>query len=108
MTIGPDPTMRIDSMSVRRGTLSPPFVQPALHRSCVELPAFGWGDEPHRKREPVHAFERRNDRPKLLGLAQGLAALLFRPDARFCGEFLLQGERAVEFVLQRRAGLRGE
>src|SRR5947209_625423 len=100
--------MRIESRSVRRGNLPPPFVQTAFHGGGVKLAALRRGDQAHREREPVHTFERRDERAQLLGLAERLASLLLPADRRLGGELLFQREGGVELLLQRRARLLGE
>src|ERR1041384_3842464 len=84
MTIGPEPRIRMVSMSVLRGKLVGPFVQAALHRRRVQLARFGRRDQPHLQSEPVHAFEACDEVARLLILARGLAAFLFASARSFC------------------------
>src|SRR6266568_7951518 len=105
MTMGPDPTMRIDCRSVRLGNSAPPFIETALHGRRVQLAALCRREQTHGEGESVHPFERRDERAKLLRLTQRLPALLFGSDARFRGKFLLHREGVLELLLQRSARL---
>src|SRR6266536_267697 len=98
MTMGPDPTMRIECRSVRLGNSAPPFVEAPLHRRGVQLATLRRSDQTHREGESIHTFERRDQRTELLRLSERLPAFLFRSDAYLGSQLLLHRECVLELL----------